>query len=291
MYYNKKADSLRLGIMQGRLLPPVNNQIQTFPLNCWKDEFPRCQELGITCLEWIFEYSTFADNPICSDNGIEEMIRVSGQYEVSINSVIADYFMVKRLFGKNTSEINDALDMLKFIIKQCNKCGIPIIEIPLVDASALETERDKRELVQNLEGPLKVAREHEIRISLETSLPPEEFRDLILAFKPYKVYVNYDMGNSASLGYNASEEISLFGEYIINVHIKDRVKGGGTVPLGVGDTDFKTVFASLAQSNYLGDFILQAARQDLSETENKKNEVETIRDYVTFIQPFLEVVS
>ena len=34
--------------------------------------------------------------------------------------------------------------------------------------------------------------------------------------------VNYDTGNSASLGYDPSEEISVYGHRIINVHIKDR---------------------------------------------------------------------
>ena len=47
------------------------------------------------------------------------------------------------------------------------------------------------------------------------------------------------MGNSASLGYDAQEEIDLLGNKIINVHIKDRIRSGTTVPLGTGDTDFK----------------------------------------------------
>ena len=282
---------MRLGIMQGRLLPPINNQIQAFPLNFWKDEFPRCRELGISCMEWIFDYPALSDNPLLSDAGIDEIMEISARYGVAINSVVADYFMVKKLFGDKKSEIGNTVDMLKCLVTQCSKCGIPIIEIPLVDSSALTTENEKRDLIQNMEEPLRLAHEHEIRISLETSLPLEEFKKLIMAFRPFKVYANYDMGNSASLGFDPIEELNLLGSYIINVHIKDRVKGGSTVPLGKGSTDFEAVFDGLKQSSYSGDFILQAARQDLSDAEKKKGPAESIGEYISFIKPYLEILS
>jgi L-ribulose-5-phosphate 3-epimerase len=44
------------------------------------------------------------------------------------------------------------------------------------------------------------------------------------------------------------------------VHIKDRVRGGSTVPLGTGDTDFKALFGCLEAVAYRGDFVLQVAR-------------------------------
>jgi hexulose-6-phosphate isomerase len=44
------------------------------------------------------------------------------------------------------------------------------------------------------------------------------------------------------------------------VHLKDRVLGAGTVPLGHGDTDFASLFQCLAEVRYAGDFILQVAR-------------------------------
>ncbi len=30
---------MKIGIIQGRLLPPVNNHIQEFPFNDWEEEF------------------------------------------------------------------------------------------------------------------------------------------------------------------------------------------------------------------------------------------------------------
>ncbi len=45
-----------------------------------------------------------------------------------------------------------------------------------------------------------------------------------------------------------------------SVHIKDRVNGGSTVPLGSGDADLPTLLAGLARLRYQGDYVLQVAR-------------------------------
>jgi hexulose-6-phosphate isomerase len=72
--------------------------------------------------------------------------------------------------------------------------------------------------------------------------------------------VNYDTGNSGSLGYRPTEEFAAYGSRIGSVHVKDRILGGGSVPLGNGSTDFPTVFEGLRKVDYCGDFTLQAAR-------------------------------
>ena len=93
--------------------------------------------------------------------------------------------------------------------------------------------------------------------------------------------INYDTGNSASYGFNPSEEISLYGKYIDNVHIKDRIYKGNTVPLGEGNADFLTIFKKLKQISYKGNFILQGAR-------SKNNQhVPIIKEYRDFVTKFL----
>ncbi len=72
--------------------------------------------------------------------------------------------------------------------------------------------------------------------------------------------VNFDIGNSASLGWDPDIEIPAIGPRIINVHVKDRVRGGTTVALGQGNADFPRVFGLLSQQGYDGFFILQTAR-------------------------------
>ena len=58
-----------------------------------------------------------------------------------------------------------------------------------------------------------------------------------------------------------AEELAAIGEWLGSVHVKDRVRGGFTVPLGEGDADFQTCFAEFHRLGFSRWFILQAARQ------------------------------
>ena len=127
-----------------------------------------------------------------------------------------------------------------------------------------------------------------VKISLETDLQPTEFLKLIESFRPAKVYANFDMGNSAALNYDPETEIEILKNHIINVHIKDRLIGGSTVPLGKGNVNFKKVFKKLINIKYNGELILQAARKDLNNTKKKENFYLTIKNYISFIKKILE---
>ena len=73
----------------------------------------------------------------------------------------------------------------------------------------------------------------------------------------------------------------MYGKYIDNVHVKDRIYNGSTVFFGKGDADFKTVFKKLKEINYKGNFILQGAR-------SKKNQhVLTVKRYKSFVMKLL----
>jgi len=99
-----------------------------------------------------------------------------------------------------------------------------------------------------------------MQIAFESDLAPDELREFIAGFPQQNYGLTYDMGNSAALGFDPEEEFRAFGDRIIHVHIKDRIHGGSTVPLGEGDTHFAEVFRCLAMQGYRGDYILQTAR-------------------------------
>jgi len=273
--------------MQGRLSPPLGDRIQAFPEGSWREEFALCRELGLGCIEWIFEHRDAEKNPLLSKDGRREIAALSERYGIRVNSVIADYFMVERLFGIGRKEVSLALETLGALIESCEDLGIPLLEIPLVDSSSLKSDADKEQFIGNLKRPLERAENRGVLIGLEADLPPKDFRKLLDAFKPLRVAANFDMGNSAFLGFKPAEEIPVLGASIANVHIKDRVKGGSTVPLGKGGTDFEAVFRALREVGYAGDFILQAARQDLPAGAKGKGPEETIREYIDFISPHL----
>jgi hexulose-6-phosphate isomerase len=76
------------------------------------------------------------------------------------------------------------------------------------------------------------------------------------------VTVNYDIGNSAALGYDPAEEIACYGSRITDIHVKDRERDGESVMLGTGDAQFERFFQALAPLDYKGPFIMQAYRDD-----------------------------
>ena len=240
-------------------------------------------KLGLDCIEWVFEYPNYDKNALFLENGAESIIDLSKLHDVNVNSVVADYFMVKKLFCEKDEDLNLNINIFYELIRKCSMAGIPIIEVPLVDSSSMRNSAEKREVIKNLLPLIDYAQELNIKISIESDLEPTLFKNFITDFNHNNIFINYDMGNSASLGYDAQEEIDLLGNKIINVHIKDRIRNGTTVPLGTGDTDFKRVFGALKSINYSSDFIFQSARQDIH-TDSPKDYIGVMKEYINLIE-------
>ena len=51
-----------IGIMQGRLSPMIDGQIQAFPVEAWKDEFRLANDIGFTHIEWTLDHFNLFDN-------------------------------------------------------------------------------------------------------------------------------------------------------------------------------------------------------------------------------------
>lgn len=269
--------------MQGRLSPPYKNKIQHFPLNNWQNEFKLAKSLNLSTIQWVYELENYQLNPLFNDpKSIKQITNISG---VSVNSVILDYFMEKKLFNENDENIKKNFEHLEFIVNQCEKASIKLLELPFVDNSSLKKLIDKNTFINNIKKILKKIENKDILISFETDLDPLSFLDLIKKFYPFKIFVNYDMGNSTSNNFNVDEEIKLLGKYILNVHIKDRISNHGTtVPLGDGNTNFVKIFKNLTKINYNCDYILQGARKDLMNDKKKFNPSSTIHEYISFLE-------
>jgi sugar phosphate isomerase/epimerase len=114
---------------------------------------------------------------------------------------------------------------------------------------------------------------------LETDLPPKSFIQLLDRLNSKNITVNYDIGNSAALGFDSDEELEVYGDRITDIHIKDRVSGGGPVTLGEGNADFTKFFNKLKEFNYQGPFIMQAYRDDEG-VEIFKKQLDWIKKYL-----------
>lgn len=250
----------RIGIMQGRLVPAVDNRIQCFPRHNWEKEFLLASEAKIECIEWIYDLYGADINPLSTDKGIEKIKALSSEYKVEVLSLCADFFMDMPFLRVSKAELNDRLKTLFWLIERCQKLDINRIVLPFVDASQINTNNEMEDVTAILKNVLAKAENAGVEIHLETSLPPKQFAELLDKNKHKMLKVNYDSGNSSSLGYNPLEEFAAYGNRVGSVHIKDRIYKGTTVPLGTGDVNFDALFNCLNQIDYPGDYILQVAR-------------------------------
>lgn len=250
----------RIGIMQGRLLPPEGGRFQCFPRQGWMAEFGLAAAAGLDSIEWIYDVWGEGANPISSDRGIDQVRHLVNEHSVEVRSLCADYFMERPLIRASSEEKRSRTNHLFWLISRCQLLSISRIVLPFVDNSSIQTDSEMAEVISTLREVVPHASEAHLEIHLETSLCPAAFGDLLGRLSFPEVKANYDTGNSASLGYDFGEELSAYGSRIGSVHLKDRVRGGGTVPLGCGNADIPAVLAKLHELGYSGDFILQVAR-------------------------------
>ncbi len=275
----------RIGIMQGRLVPPTDGRIQCFPRQRWADEFELGKQAGIDCIEWIYDLHGADVNPIATDSGIAQMKALGEKTGVRVLSICADYFMDRPLVRAGAGELAERLAIFDWLLGRGALLGINRVVVPFVDASRIETEEEFEGVIAVLQRILPMAERTGIEIHLETSLPPARFAALLERLPHPLLKANYDSGNSSSLGYAPREEFAAYGPRIGSVHIKDRLLGGGTVPLGTGDADFPALAEALRSVNYRGDFILQVARGEPGD------EVAWTRKNRQFVEQLLASVS
>jgi L-ribulose-5-phosphate 3-epimerase len=198
-----------------------------------------------------------------------------------VYSVCADYFMDRPLVRASDVELDELSGKLAWLLGLCRAAGIERMVLPFVDQSKMENGDDANRVVEVLSAALPKAEANSVELHLETSLAPAAFAALLDRLPHRWLKANYDSGNSSSLGYIPREEFAAYGSRIGSVHIKDRNRGGGTVPLGMGDADLEAVFEELSKVGYCGDFVLQVARSEAH------REVEWARENRTFVSQWL----
>jgi hexulose-6-phosphate isomerase len=249
----------QIGIMQGRLSPRIDGKIQAYPAKTWQKEFEIAKEIGYSAIEWIVE-KPLEINALMSKSGMQEIKEIILKTGVRVDYVCADFFMQQPLVRMSEKIKEENKKILEQILINSKEIGAIGVEIPFVDASSIKTESEIDELISVTEDAFKLAGEIGINVSLETDLNAKEFKKLLEKVNLDHVKANYDIGNSASLGYEPLEELENYGQKILNVHVKDRKLGSTTVPLGTGNADIRCVFEKLDEIGYTGGITMQAAR-------------------------------
>jgi hexulose-6-phosphate isomerase len=245
----------------------------------WREEFARAAAADLDTIEWIYDAYGENCNPIATDAGLQEMRCLSEAHGVTVESVCADWFMEFPLLRSVGDEARRRWERLAWLMHRCARHGgVNRIVIPFVDASAIQSEADQAAVADGINAISSLIDSTNAELHLETALSPQDFAKVLARIPHPRVKVNYDSGNSAALGFAPRAEFAAYGSRVGSVHLKDRVLGGGTVPLGSGDTDFDGMFEALEGLPYKGDFILQAARGGAGdELQWTRNNVRTAR--------------
>jgi hexulose-6-phosphate isomerase len=250
----------RIGFMQGRLSDLVDGKIQAFPWNEWREEFPRAKALGLGRMEWTIDQERLRENPLTAEGGRGAIARLSRGNEMQIPSLTGDCFMQAPFWKANGQAREALLADLDLVLASCAALRVQFVVIPLVDNGKIEAPEQAEVLLRSLLDRTASLSRQGIKIVFESDLPPAELAQFIAKFPREMFGINYDIGNSAALGFDCSEEIAAYAPRILNVHVKDRLRGGTTVPLGTGAADLAEAIRLIEQSGYSGQYILQTAR-------------------------------
>ena len=270
---------IKYGLMQGRLLPIIQNKVQAFPQKNWTTEFKKLSELNLNLIEWTLDYINLRKNPLLTSSGKRKIKHYKKKYSIEINSVTCDCFMQKPFWKiKKNKEL---IDYLKKIISSSKELGITLLIIPLVDKGSIKNAKQGKNLLYICKSLEQYLRKNKVKIIFESDFKPKKLSNFIKKFNTKFFGINYDTGNIASLNYDINQEFKYYGEYIKNIHIKDRKKYGNTVRLGNGNANFHKLFKNLKKMNYRGNLILQTAR---SKIENHLEEIKINLEYIKKVQ-------
>lgn len=277
---SEQAAGLRIGVIQGRLSPRPAGKLQEFPWASYRDEFGKAARIGFHSIEWIFEAARYAENPLWTEQGREEIRELVAESGVRVQSVCADYFMLHKLAGENDAELAQNRDVLAELIVAAHSVGADRILLPLLETSAVDTPELKREVVASLRAAAPIAQRYGVTLGLEMEIPGREYAELIRNVGSPRVRAYYDTGNCTAQGADIATDIAPLLDVLHAVHIKDRLRGGSSQPLGTGDTNFQGFFPALLKAGFRGDFVLQHYFERDPELEAERS--------LSFVQQLLE---
>tara|TARA_B100000925_G_C21833139_1_gene398068 strand:+ start:14 stop:541 length:528 start_codon:yes stop_codon:yes gene_type:complete len=167
--------------------------------------------------------------------------------------------------------------MIERILIGLSKVSCEIIVIPLVDGSSINGKTEEKKVIEFFLNLKPLLKKYKIKVAFESDYEPLKLKNFISKFPEEYFGINYDVGNSASLGFNIKDEFDAYFDRILHIHIKDRLYKGFTVPLQTGDVDFKLFFQKLKEFNYKLNFSMQTARA------KKGKDLTTMLEYIDYI--------
>lgn len=268
-------------LVQGRSLPQINESLQYFPVN-WKEEFPIIQSLGFTGIEWIYDKESELTNPLLTKMGRNDMLHFSKKYNIELENIVFDWFLIHPLFVDDEFKVKEKLEKFLFLLDVSRQSGFKRIILPLMEKNSIVDKKIQNKFIHIMKNHvLDYLEKWNIEIHLETSLSPSEEYDVLKKLNSKWIKSCFDMGNSASYGFDPKTCIQTISKHLGSVHIKDRKLHGTSVELGKGDVNFYKVFECLFAINFHGPISFQIYRNKDSDN------ILLLKNTLTFINEII----
>ena len=269
----------KIGFMQGRLSIKEFNKIQSFPIKNWKNEFPIANLMNLKKMEWTIDYDYFYENPLMKKSCHKEIKSLKKKYKIQIDSVTCDFLMNKPFWKiKNNKKL--LLDFENFL-NNCVKISIKKIIVPLVDNGSINKDEQGVILKNILNKIIRKKKFQNLIFLFESNFEPKKIKLFFKNLNKKNYGINYDLGNSASLGHKIKQDFDTYSSLIKNIHLKDRKLKGQTVKFGKGSGEFVALFKYLKKINYKGNLILQSARS------KDNNDIKEFHENIGFVKNLL----
>lgn len=263
-------NSLRFGMVQGRLIKSPQNQLQWFPQPYWEGEFLIAGALGFDYIELLAERDHNPENPIWTDEGIDRLKNVVKLAGLT-TPVFCNDFIIDHLICDTA-----CLEQNLRLIERGAMIGCEKYLLPLFEHSELSLE-NLNKYIEPLQIIADACRSSNIELCLETILKGSELIEALDSINRPEISVVFDTGNRVAFGHNLGEDIRLLGDRISHMHIKDKSLSNQNVVLGTGQVNFQEVFEALAEIKYSGLYTF--------ETNRGKNPTRTAlfnKEFITF---------
>lgn len=264
-----------LGVMQGRLSPPIGGKIQAFPKEFWKAEFFIADAIGFDCIEWTLDFENINQNPVILDKS--GVLIIKELTNIKIPSVTYDAGMQRPLVEYGLVSLPQ-VKLLGLVLNKIRESGVSILVLPLVDDSSIKNIKTYDLYIEILRDIAAKYLDRNLKIAIESDFPPQKLSDFINKIDSPFVGVNYDTGNSAANGFGFEEEMQYLKSKILNIHIKDRKLNGPTVELGQGASPLEEQVKYFKKELPNINLILQAARSEHG------NDVGIAQKYLNFLK-------
>ena len=134
-------------LVQGRSLPQTKESLQYFPVN-WKEEFPILKSLGFDGIEWIYDKESELTNPILTNEGRNEILNFSKKYDVKLENIVFDWFLVHPLLIDDEFSVEDKLKKFLFLLDVSRQSGFKRIILPLMEKNSVSDKDIQKKFIQ-----------------------------------------------------------------------------------------------------------------------------------------------